>query len=571
MRSKRAARPALLLTLLLSALALVSGAVSTSRAQSGAGAPPAGTAGPGAAASADRVPKSRRSASSRRPTPAASATTAARDAGAEAAPGPGAGLAAGGSSAGRGAATGPGASSAGAGAGTAAPGAGAGSGAGTPGAAGAATSGTGSTTANGLPPASSANPGASGSCVHTVFPEVQWAARTDATSKPQAPPGRPDEVELGNVIVLYVPKLPDLLKELRAEACKSKQLVLYLDGRPLKDVAAFPPDDPREPYIRFSLKRTETSREVWTYLLGRPQWNREVEVSAGLADEFAFSTAAKVMLEVIPEGRLLFWSLLFLVILGAFMVLTIRSNLLRDSQPSLGPGTRPPFSLARTQAAWWFFLVLMSYLFIGLITGDFSSSITGTVLTLVGISAGTMVGSAVVDTSREGLADRALQVGVAQQLSARLAQIDQELQAASNAVVAAPQDAAAAARLQALIAERAQRSSELKKARNQSENLLLDILSDASGVSFHRFQIAAWSLVLGVIFLYQVYRELAMPNFDASLLALMGISSGTYLGMKLPEPRVPGQTAGAPVAPGPPPALPAVPPPPPPPAQPPTV
>ncbi len=30
-----------------------------------------------------------------------------------------------------------------------------------------------------------------------------------------------------------------------------------------------------------------------------------------------------------------------------------------------------------------------------------------------------------------------------------------------------------------------------------------------------------------------------MPSFDPSLLALMGISSGTYLGMKIPEPMVP--------------------------------
>jgi hypothetical protein len=67
----------------------------------------------------------------------------------------------------------------------------------------------------------------------------------------------------------------------------------------------------------------------------------------------------------------------------------------------------------------------------------------------------------------------------------------------------------------------------------------VDILSDANGVSFHRFQVAAWTLVLGIIFVIQVYKVLAMPNFDGSLLALLGISAGTYLGLKIPEPTSP--------------------------------
>ena len=32
---------------------------------------------------------------------------------------------------------------------------------------------------------------------------------------------------------------------------------------------------------------------------------------------------------------------------------------------------------------------------------------------------------------------------------------------------------------------------------------------------------------------------LAMPTFDSSLLALLGISAGTYLGLKIPEDTVP--------------------------------
>ena len=68
-----------------------------------------------------------------------------------------------------------------------------------------------------------------------------------------------------------------------------------------------------------------------------------------------------------------------------------------------------------------------------------------------------------------------------------------------------------------------------------SEGFFKDILSDDSGISFHRFQVAGWTVVLGIIFIASVYRVLAMPDFPTELLALMGISSGTYIGFKFPE------------------------------------
>src|SRR5262249_48173301 len=120
------------------------------------------------------------------------------------------------------------------------------------------------------------------------------------------------------------------------------------------------------------------------------------------------------------------------------------------------------------------------YLFIGMITGDYSSTITGTVLVLAGISSGTTLGAVAIDA------------GAA---------------APNQTTVAAP----------------------------TTGNWLKDILSDANGVSFHRYQMAVWTFVLGIIFLSNVYRELAMPVFSETLLGLLGISAGTYLGMKIPE------------------------------------
>jgi hypothetical protein len=62
-----------------------------------------------------------------------------------------------------------------------------------------------------------------------------------------------------------------------------------------------------------------------------------------------------------------------------------------------------------------------------------------------------------------------------------------------------------------------------------------DLVTDERGlVALDRLQVVVWTLVLGGIFLMSVLWYLTMPEFSATMLALMGISSGTYIGFKLP-------------------------------------
>ena len=87
-------------------------------------------------------------------------------------------------------------------------------------------------------------------------------------------------------------------------------------------------------------------------------------------------------------------------------------------------------------------------------------------------------------------------------------------------------------------AEVADLKAKLKDWRRDNRGqLLLDLLSEDEGsgrvIAFHRFQIVAWTLVLGVVFFSEVKTKLAMPEFNSTLLTLMGISSGTYLGFKI--------------------------------------
>jgi len=69
-----------------------------------------------------------------------------------------------------------------------------------------------------------------------------------------------------------------------------------------------------------------------------------------------------------------------------------------------------------------------------------------------------------------------------------------------------------------------------------SQGPIKDILTETGvGISFHRFPMFIWTLVLVVLFIVSVWNRLSMPEFSATMLALMGISNGTYLGFKLPQ------------------------------------
>jgi hypothetical protein len=348
-------------------------------------------------------------------------------------------------------------------------------------------------------------------------------------------------VQLRDTIVVQVKDLESLLAEAKCtgKADKPEDIVLFLEDRPLTDIVASPPTDPSQNLLEFPLRRTEATRDVWTYLLGRPSLTREMKVSIGLRNKYAIPSEKRVTLAVIPIGWFVAWSLLLIIFLIGFWLLAKKTDLLRDPVPAPGGAARRPYSLARTQASWWFFLVLASYMFIGMITGDFSTSITGTVLILMGISAGTAVSSAFVDASKVNPETTRRQVDLEQSLRTQLNQLESDIKVAKEARDTNPQDTAAQQTWKAKTAEYDDRLSQLHKLDNESEQFLQDMLSDANGVNFHRFQMLAWTIVLGIIFVSSVYRDMAMPDFNSTLLSLMGISAGTYIGLKIPEDTVP--------------------------------
>jgi hypothetical protein len=346
------------------------------------------------------------------------------------------------------------------------------------------------------------------------------------------------DATLRDTIALKVEHLDKLLRwqECRAVGGVKKKIVLYLNDRAIPEVVAEPPLDPASGIVMFPLKRTEASREVWANLLGKPtSTSRTVRVSLGLEDQFAIKSGAELNLTLLPATGFRIWLVLILALLVGLPLLTWHSDILRDGDAPLVGDARKPWSLARCQAAWWFFLLLASYLFIGLVTGDYSSSITGTTLVLLGISAGTTISSVAVDISKATPANAAEEKAARDRLILELAELDTKIEKFDVAT----DTANSAADHQINVAERNAKHSQLRKLNRACEGFFKDILSDANGVSLHRFQITAWTLVLGFVFVSQVFRDLSMPQFDSTLLGLMGLSSATFVAMKTTEPVAP--------------------------------
>ncbi len=305
-------------------------------------------------------------------------------------------------------------------------------------------------------------------------------------------PKHPNRAGLGDAVFLTVEGLGAHLDG-DQDACED--LILFLAEVP---IPGHSPEacDPYTGQVRFLLDRTSDSDQAWHVLLAEPvSFTKKVEVSVGTQGRLALPTNVKNFeLEIVPAiefvGYLI--GLLLAILMMAYMAKT--TTILRDPVPGLPPA-QAPYSLSRFQLAFWSLLVIAAYLFIWLITQELDT-ITGSVLALLGIGSATALGATIIDQGKPART------------------------APASPIVEAPPGTVAPATPAVPVASR---------------GFLNDVLSDDQGISIYRFQLFAWTLVLGVIFCASVYNGLAMPQFSTTLLGLMGISSGTYLGFKVPE------------------------------------
>ena len=327
------------------------------------------------------------------------------------------------------------------------------------------------------------------------------------------------------------------------------KLVPYINGRAIRGNYPYELHLERGRLI-YHLQITPDNREVWIDLLGAPaSVKRPVTMSVGLENGSAFDSVHErenpVPLTVISPVYGLVAVLLILVTLALLLWLVRSTNIIREPGPPPISGKKRPYNLGRAQLAFWFFLIYASYTTIWLITSALDT-ITTSLLALMGISAGTALGEALIDNGKDTAKTNQLQDLTAQKFAVEQAVTDVQTQVdALNASGAATvTDQANRDAMTRQLVEGRTRLGQIDQqlgalaadaAPNVSQGFLRDILSDGSGYSFHRFQIFAWTIVLGIIFVSSVYNNLTMPEFSPTLLGLMGLSAGTYIGFKFPE------------------------------------
>jgi len=187
-------------------------------------------------------------------------------------------------------------------------------------------------------------------------------------------------------------------------------------------------------------------------------------------------------------------------------------NLLRDPD---GPvrETKHVFSLSRCQLAFWFFVILGAWIFLWVTTSSLDT-LSETALIVSGIGSGAAVTGIVAGKVRDEIAGGSLST-----VTLNVNERPRGFRAGPGAV-------------------------------------LYDLLSDRDTVAFHRFQLLVWNLILGGVFLWKTVEDFAMPEFNSTLLGLLGLSAVTFVGIKMTptadnrDPNPPNQNiAPAPAAP----------------------
>ncbi len=209
----------------------------------------------------------------------------------------------------------------------------------------------------------------------------------------------------------------------------------------------------------------------------RPEYAfKSIEIALSRADAGAPETRPPAIFRLgVYEQKAALLGLLGFVALTAWVALFAReSTLLRENGRTTASGAPAgPYSLGRVQMAFWFILITAGFLVLWLTIGQYNSVMTSSVLALIGISGTT------------GLAAIAIN------------------------------------------------GDEMKS--RTSKGFLPDIFSDDAGPQLHRIQAVVWTLILGLIFAWNVLWNFRFVDFDAQLLLLMAFVNGLYLGFKPKE------------------------------------
>ncbi len=322
--------------------------------------------------------------------------------------------------------------------------------------------------------------------------------------------------------------------------------VLYLNGRVMDGLTDVAYDNAKHALV-FRLERNSSNATAWAGLLGSA---RDLTIPVTVALGVRQGANAPVVATLVGDGTVAVFDLAIssigqlaaalvaiVIMLGVVWGGARKGTLLKDSLlPQLAP-TRQPYSLGRWQMAFWFTLIFISFVVLYVTLWDYNT-VTTQALVLMGLSGTTGIFAMAVDIAKNTPVDdtnnalRALGLNT----YADVQLVRQEISQRKQSLSARPAQAVAT-QLQAEIDDRELllTTYEQKVKPFVTAGWYRDLTTDINGSALHRVQVFCWTWVLGAVFIIGVWRNLAMPAFDDTLLALMGISSAGYIGFKYPE------------------------------------
>jgi hypothetical protein len=294
----------------------------------------------------------------------------------------------------------------------------------------------------------------------------------------------------------------------------TRKIVLLLDGVTLDGLTAALVDPRHDGKLELDFQLTRDSndgqsRAAWNTLFERQHsYATSLPVSLELGNNVPIGAVEPeaIPFQVAPPSVI--WGVsavgLVLFVLG-FWGLTRWKRILCDDGA-------PTYSLGKAQLAFWGLLVFLSVVAVFVITRSLEH-IPAQTLILLGISGATGLGSVMINKTKqaddqEQMKKLAVEEGTLKDDGTKAGQVLASAIQSKVATLANPE---------------------------ASRGFFWDICSDGRGPSFHRLQVVAWTVLLGVVFVRSVGTVLSLPEFPDSLLLLMGISNGTYLTLKVSE------------------------------------
>ena len=176
-------------------------------------------------------------------------------------------------------------------------------------------------------------------------------------------------------------------------------------------------------------------------------------------------------LPLVPRIRLAAAAFAVIFTITLVWSLALGTSVLRNAPPqNLGNAQRGSWSISRVVLAWWLSICVISFGYLWALMGEHRNILSGSAPILLGIQGTTLA----IITNKFG------------------------------------RDPNAPA----------------------SRGFFQDLISESGEPEVSRLQMLVWNGILGIIFLWQSVFQWKMPEFDATLMTLLGISSAAYVGFK---------------------------------------